>query len=356
MTLYKILFYLIYSFAAFFAIWIALSIDLKKKNFHGVINYISHGLIIIYALLFGLRDIDIGTDTSLYHYQYYNYEEIDFGTDAPVGLLIMLLNNFSKNPQVFLFLMSFLFLIVYSYSLWKYSDIQQSNFYLIVFSLISLFFFESLGINIIRQGVSIAFFILAIITHKIVPYQKYKWRFLLIMSVCFHFTSIIPILIYFLVISLKKVPINYFYYLYLISALLAAISFSILSFKDYFIGLLFIDERRSSYLIDDFLDYTVGFKPQFVVFNSIFLILFFYLNRIQNNVFYTNLLKYYALISAVFFMMFQIPYSDRWGIMSWCVIPLLIAPIFKVHDNRVSMNSTFIVLFLIFIFIFFQSR
>lgn len=356
MTLYKILFYLIYSFAAFFAIWIALSIDLKKKNYHGVINYIIYGMVIIYVLLFGLRGIDIGTDTPMYHYQYSNFEELDFGTDAPVGLLMMFLNNFSENPQVFLFVMSFLFLFIYVYSLWKHSDMQQSNFYLIVFSLISLFFFESLVINIIRQGVSISFFILAIITHNIAPFQKHKWRLLLLLSICFHFTSIIPILLYFLVISLKKVHINYYYYLYLISVLLSVISFSILSFKNYFIGFLFIDERRSSYLIDDFVDYTVGFKPQFVAFNSIFLIIFFYLNRIENNVFYTNLLKYYALISAVFFMMFQIPYSDRWGIMSWCVIPLLIAPMFKVYDNRISMNATITVIFLIFIFIFFQSR
>lgn len=356
MTLYKILFYLIYSFAAFFAIWIALSIDLKKKNYHGVINYISYLIIIIYALLFGLRDTDIGTDTPMYHYQYSNYDELDFGTDAPVGLLMMFLNNFSENPQVFLFLMSFLFLIIYVYSLWKHSNIQQSNFYLIVFSLISLFFFETLAINIIRQGVSISFFVLAIITHNIAPWQKYKWRFLLIMSICFHFTSIIPILLYFLVISLKKVHINYYYYLYLISVLLSAISFSILSFKNYFIGILFIDERRSSYLTDDFVDYAVGFKPQFVAFNSIFLILFFYLNRIENNVFYTNLLKYYALISAVFFMMFQIPFSDRWGIMCWCVIPFLIAPMFKVYENSMSMKATFTVLCLIFIFVFFQSR
>lgn len=354
--MYKIIFYLIYFFFAVGAIWVAYSIDFKKKNYHGVINYITSGTVVIYLFLFGLREADIGTDTPMYNYQYAHNEELDFGTDAPIGALMMFLNNFSENPQVFLFVMSFLFLSIYTYALWKHSDIQQSNFYLIVFSLISLFFFETLAINIIRQGVSISFFILAIITHNIDPNKKYKWLCFLFLSICFHFTSIIPILIYFLVISLKKVQINYFYYFYLISALLSAISFSILSFKNYFIGFLFIDERRSSYLIDDFVDYSVGFKPQFVAFNSIFLILFFYLNRIENNVFYTNLLKYYALISAVFFMMFQIPFSDRWGIMSWCVIPLLISPLFKVYKSRISMKATFSLLFLIFIFIFFQSR
>ena len=342
--------------SALIAIWIAMNMDFKKRNYHGVFNYIFFALMFAYILLFGLRSIDIGTDTGMYHYQYTHFEDITFGTDAPVGLLFKFLNNFSENPQLFLFLMSFLFVLVYFYSLNKFTDFNGSNFFLVGFSLTSLFFFETLGINIIRQGVSIAFFVFAISFRYFSPNDKIKWIFLLILSVGFHFTSLIPILMYVLVVRLKKINVKYYYYLYVISALLSGINFSILSFKDYFIGLLFIDERRSSYLIDDFDEYTVGFKPQFVLFNSIFLILFIYFNKIEKNDYYTNLLKYYIFMSAIFFMMFQIPYSDRWGIMSWCVIPLLFAPMFKVDESKISIKATSSILFLIFVFIFFQSR
>nr|WP_315255277.1 EpsG family protein [uncultured Flavobacterium sp.] len=356
MAQYKIIFYIIYVLAVLLAVITAINVDLKKKNYQSIANYIVFVLMLAYIFLFGLRAIDVGTDTEMYHWQYTHYDEITFGTDAPVGYMFQFLNLFSKNPQFFLFVMSFLFVTLNFYALKKYTYFYKSNFFLSVFSLMSLFFFESLGINVIRQGLSLGFFVLAITFRNFSPKKKIKWILFLVLSVCFHFTSLIPVTIYLLIAYFKKVPMTYYYCIYIISVFLSAASISILSFKDYFIGFLLIDERRSGYLDGDDFSYSVGFKPQFVVFNSLFLVLFIYLNKIEKNEFYTNLLKYYIVISAVFYMMFQIPYSDRWGVMSWCVIPFLFAPMFKVYKDKKSVKASCSILFLIFIFIFFQSR
>jgi hypothetical protein len=353
---YKTIYYIIYSIAALLAIFTAINIDFKKKNYQSIANYIVLVLMLAYIFLFGLRTIDVGTDTEMYHWQYTHHNEITFGTDAPVGYMFKFLNIFSENPQIFLFVMSFLFVMLNFYALKKYTKFYKSNFFLSVFSLISLFFFESLGINVIRQGLSLAFFVLAIIFRDFSPKRKFKWISFLVLAVCFHFTSLIPVVIYLSVAYFKNVRMYYYYGIYIISVFLSAASISILSFKDYFIGFLLIDERRSGYLDGDDSSYLVGFKPQFVAFNTIFLILFIYLNNIEKNDFYTNLLKYYIVISAIFYMMFQIPYSDRWGVMSWCVIPFLFAPMFKVYRNKKSMKAVFSIVFLIFIFVFFQSR
>lgn len=356
MAEYKILYYTLYSVATLFAVITAFSIDFKKRNFKGAANWIVYVLMLAYIFLFGMRSENIGTDTTMYHWQYTHYNEITFGTDAPIGLIFNFLHIFSDSPQIFLFVMSLLYVSLNFYALKKYARFYEFNFSLIVFSLISLFFFESLGINIIRQGLSLAFFVLAIVFRDVSPKEKSRWILFFILSICFHFTSLIPVLLYLLIVYFKRIRIIYFYIIYLIAVLSSAVGISFLSFKDYFIGFLLVDERRSGYLDGNDFSYDIGFKPQFVAFNTIFLILFVYLNKIQKNEFYSSLLKYYMLISSIFYMMFQIPFSDRWGIMSWCVIPFLFAPMFKVYPDKISLKATFSIFFLVFIFLFFQSR
>lgn len=356
MEQFKTIYYIIFLIASFFAIITSVELDFKKRNHQLVSNCIVFLLMICYIFLFGMRSIDVGTDTEMYHWQYSHYEDITFGTDAPVGLLFRFLNIFSENPQIFLFVMSFLFVTINFYALKKYSILYKSSFYLSVFSLISLFFFESLGINIIRQGLSLAFFVLAITIRGFKPPSSFKWILFFILSICFHFTSLIPVLLYLLVAYFKNGRMIYYYAIYTLTVLLSALNVSILSFKEYFIGFLLVDERRGGYLDGNDFSYSIGFKPQFVLFNSVFLVLFIYLNKIQEGEFYKGLLKYYIVISSIFFMMFQVPFSDRWGVMSWCVIPFLLGPMFKIYQNKLSFKATFSVLFLIAVFVFFQSK
>jgi hypothetical protein len=273
---YKKIFYIFYFLYAFIAIFTAIGLDVKKSGYQAITVCFGIAFMLAYTCLFGLRDISVGTDTEMYHWQYTHYDEITFGTDALVGLIFRILNSFSENPQLFLLLMSLLFVTVNFYALKKHATFYKSNFLLVTFSLISLFFFESLGINIIRQGVSLAFFVLAIVCHNVSPKRKWLWILFFVLAIGFHFTSLIIVLIYFMVIKLKKIRIEYYYVLYLVSVILATVGVSILSFKDYFVAFLVVDERRSGYLEGIDAIYDIGFKPQFVAFNTIFLFFVFF--------------------------------------------------------------------------------
>ena len=114
-------------------------------------------------------------------------------------------------------------------------------------------------------------------------------------------------------------------------------------------------DRRNGYLDGSMVkEFEVGFKPQFVFFNTLFLFIFLLLRKYgQKQENYDILLKVYIGLSCIFFFMFQIPYSDRWGVMSWMFIPFLLAPVFG--ENGKYKTSLVAVLFLSTLFIIFQT-
>jgi hypothetical protein len=147
--------------------------------------------------------------------------------------------------------------------------------------------------------------------------------------------------------------------LYFLTLVLSIFSVSLLTFKDY-IGFLLVDERRSGYFeVEKFSRlYSIGFKPQFVAFNTLFLLFFAYIRKfVYVSEESTQLFKYYLLTSSLFFMVFQLPYSDRWGVMSWVAIPFLLAPLFKVGTGRRLATVTVLLLTAIFLFFLtYQSK
>jgi hypothetical protein len=344
-------------FAAFTALLLALGIDIKKYRFStlGTVLALSFGVVLL--ILFGLRTRDIGTDTVMYYWQYKNYLKVEEDTDFMMKYVFTGLNQISDKPTLFFFVMALLYLSTFLAAFYYYSKTMQVNLFLLLYSFVSLFFFPAMGINTIRQGVSLGFFALAFSQYCTEPKKILKKSVVipLVLSVGFHLTGLIPIVLFFMVLLFNKVKLHYYYGVYLLTLILSAFSISILSFKDY-LGFLSFDERRSGYLdVDKWSQlYSIGFKPQFVAFNSIFLILFIYIRKfLYSSEEYSQLLKYYLLSSSLFFMVFQLPFSDRWGIMSWVAIPFLLSPLFKVGGNKRWASVT--VLFLTCIFIFFLS-
>ena len=139
----------------------------------------------------------------------------------------------------------------------------------------------------------------------------------------------------------------------MIAMLLSYVNFGIKNFSPYLVDILEGD-KRVSYLDDKELSYyQVGFRPQFATFNTIFLIIFLYINHYIRIKPYNRLLKYYILASSLFFMAFQLNFSDRWGLFSWFAIPLLLIPIYQ-YNSKLNIKPSFFTLFLIFVFIFFN--
>ncbi|AZA85011.1 hypothetical protein C1637_22290 [Chryseobacterium lactis] len=356
-------YYILYGSCALIAFLLACILD--KNNLRS--NFVKLGFLYIGAviLLFGFRDLEVGSDTGLYAWQYTNTEEVEsWGTDFFINILFSILKLFFGNdPVTFFMFMAIAFNGTIFLTTYYISKIYSVNILFILFTFFSLFFYKTLGINIIRQGVSLGFFILGIVLFFNRNKNKSKIPLIctFILCILFHFTSIIPIALLFTInYSYKKIPIKYFYILYVVSIILSFFNFGFNTIIDSSL-VSTVDERRSSYLDANASDglYLVGFKPQFVIFNSFFLLLFIYLkNRMDKknikDTMYLVIFELFILLSCIFFLFFHIPYSDRWGVMSWILIPFLMMPYFnKKYNDKIPFAV--IVLGLVGIFIFFSN-
>ncbi|MET3035646.1 EpsG family protein [Chryseobacterium sp. NRRL B-14859] len=357
MDIFNLKYYVIYFVFAIAAFIFSMYVDLKKKHYNNISRFITLVLFIIIAFLFGFRGIDIGSDTGMYRWLFITHSETDFGSQFGFKYLVFLISFFSDNYQYFLLAISILYLIIIFWSINVFLEDFESNFLLIAFAFVSLFFFIALGINIIRQGVSLALVLLAISYYFKNKKNTISWLLPFILAVGFHTTTVVILLLFLIIVLIKKASLNYYYYWYFILLGISALGGSILSLGSFLSYFLVMDRKRSDYYLggggmDEFV---VGFKVQFVAFNTIFLIIFSLINyKLLNdeNENYKLLLKYYMLMSGIFFMMFQIPFSDRWGVMSWITIPFLLAPLFSVkNSSKYSIATT---AFLIFIFTFFS--
>jgi hypothetical protein len=332
-----------------------MSIYIDTKGYNSLVLKISRIfsilLITILIFLIGLRSLDIGADTISY---YYHWNKGMRFSDVKSDLCFTLMYSIKAiglSYQYFLLIVSTLFFATVYRAYQKISNLNNLNLLLLLFSLFSLFFCLSLSTNVIRQGVSLAFLLLCY-SYYIQPCSKKKVLVYFILSIGFHLTTLIPICLYLIIYICKRINLIYYYFIYILGVILAYIGYGINNVPLY-IPEIFANDKRMSYLSSDVSHYEVGFKFQFTIFNSIFLIIFILLRRINKDRKYELLLKYYILASFVFFMTFQIPFSDRWGLFSWFFIPLLLSPVFSIYQRKYKL-SVITVLFLIFIFVFFN--
>ncbi|KQT15066.1 hypothetical protein ASG31_15810 [Chryseobacterium sp. Leaf404] len=351
---FKLKFYVIYLIFAVVAIIFSMYVDIKKKHYNSISAALALALFSATAFLFGLRDLDVGADTDIVRVQFEFHDRIDFGFQFMFDFLIALVSQFTDNYHIFLLVLSLLFNGLIFSSVLIFSRRIDLNIFLVSFSFVSFYFFEQLGINIVRQGVSLAFFLLAVSLYFKNPSHYKLWIISMVFAVGFHITTVMVLLIFGLVILLKKLKTVYFYALYFLVLIISAVGGSILSFGSLLSYFFLVDSQRADFYInnENGLGYEVGFKTQFAIFNTLFLGIFTFINsRIlkYEDESYEILLKYYMVMSAVFFLMFQIPFSDRWGMMSWITIPFLLAPLFSINRTARYSMGTLGFLFVIFV-------
>lgn len=302
--------------------------------------------IILIWVLVGFRGIDVGVDTKHYYLYYWLNTNLEYSTELVFPILISILKYFELDYQYFLLITSFIFYFYLNRIFNKASYLFHANKLFILFCFFSLFISLSLSINIIRQGVSLVFLwygILSFLENK----NKNKFLFFIFLSFLTHSTSIIAIILFFFIYFFKRINLFYFISLYFVGVCIAYLNIGVLDF----IGdLVLIEDRRVGYLTNESMSYEIGFKPQFVLFNTFFLFIFYfifkYLDFINKDK-YLILLKYYIILSIIFFLCFQIPYSDRIGLFSWMMLPILMAPCFSSKSKYSFM--AIIVMILIYI-------
>lgn len=228
---------------------------------------------------------------------------------------------------------------------------STTNKYFLFVTILSLFFFKTMGINIIRQGIAV---VLILNAYNYYFRKKYLLTGILcVLALNFHLTVIIPIGLFIIAKFVKNIWGGII--LYTFGIIISYFGIGLTALINYVPALSGLDPRFQSYINKDrnWL-YDVGFKPQFVVFNTFFLIIALLIRKsiteTKEKENYNSLINYYTFGSFLFFMAFQIAYSDRWGIFPWISIPILLYPLMKPDVPNGRATVLFIGSVLVFIF------
>jgi EpsG family len=318
-----------YLFAFFLALLYALKLDIRRWNDKGFDNLIV-GVIVGYIILvFGSRSADVGKDTAAY---------IDtFNRVAKTGSLTLALQGVKGdllfyvftyictrffNSQIYLALMVVLLIWPVTAFTYKVTATKRS---LLLLTFVSFFFFQAIGINIIRNGVALGFTILYFAMNR----KEDTWKKIAcaVVASFFHLSVLAIFLVDLLIRKIKDIRLFY--------ALLAVATVgSYLGFG--FNNIPFVSEvaslDRISGYADNLSEYKVGFRIDFWAFNIIFVIIGHFGNRLEQNEFYTRIFKLYLVMTAVFYLCFNFAFSDRFGLLSWIFIPvILFYPLLKMR-------------------------
>lgn len=309
---------------------------------------------ILFLLLFGLRDLDVGIDTEIYLYLFTSR----YAQHKDVGFRI--LTDFLKkitDEHGYLFSIAAIYMTFFLMFIknWSY---KYSIYLLFLFA--SLFIFKNMGMNVIRQGLACVFFLYALSLQRL---NKKKISIIFfVIAFSMQATIIIPILIWY---TSKVIKLKMSIFFVLFCSFLSIIGYGLdklAGFLPFFSNLF---ENRFDTYLDGTAgkDYIIGFRVNFFLFNWFFIVVFLYAYK-KNILLFSKdieirILKSFIILSGIFFLYFNLPYSDRIGLLSWIFIPLLFIMFFdgeKFVSQKYKMMSIFLFLIIFMIFVLFPSK
>ncbi len=275
-------------------------------------------IILILILGFGLRADSVGSDTETYIRMFQNFSGLDdysaVGIEIGFSVFSLAIRTISENSIMFLFIISFAiqgFFLRFSFLIFN----KNSWFFLLLLSIFPSFY--ALNINVMRQGIAIA---IGFIAYYYFFNRKFvAFSILAAISVSFHISSIIPfIFLFFSGLSIRWTILFWtgcsFFSAF--SPLYASL-FSALNLGDKYLNYV----NETSEVI-----YRIGPRFDFIVYSALPLLLFWFSNnhkKIATNSFNFFLWKIYFFTNGVGHFLNFIPYSDRFLIISWIIIPVL---------------------------------
>ncbi len=231
--------------------------------------------------------------------------------------------TFIGGPRFYLFFVFFLFIVTISIAIYK---IWKEEFLLAFYALISIFSFHGLTMNIIRNSLAVGFWYLGIWAFQRRSY--YLFALFVLVSIQFHISSILFWVMFLLAKYLRS--LKAYVFLFIAALILSVLNFDvsdlISGIADLGIGPDLIQSKLFRYgnKVYD-LDYKTGFRIDFVLFNLVFII---YAGALQllnyKDSFYNHIFRAFLLLTCLFILWFQIPGSDRIGLLSWMLIPFMI--------------------------------
>ncbi|WP_291073124.1 EpsG family protein [Empedobacter sp. UBA5987] len=345
-TIFNNWFFLIYLSLAFFAGIIIIEVYFKKNKVTTLQNILVICFSVIFILMFGLRDYDVGVDTMMYK-SVYSLGKSDLYNEKGFNLYNTLLFKLGASDRFFILSIAFIYLaLIYVFLKRK----QFNNIFLIFFCWVSLFFFKSMGINTIRQGLACSIFLVGLTFKK--NYIKYL---LFVIAFTFHISLAIALVAF--LISKFFDKNKYAIISFILGTILSITNIPIYSWLSVIPGInSLVNDKFQLYSTVSASDYKIGFRIDFFIFNLFFAIVGYYYTRYilkdssKESKDYNLVYNMYLYLSGFFFIMFNSGYSDRYGVLSWMLIPLLIAPFFEYSSIKPKVFNKFTLLLVCFIF------
>lgn len=306
--------------------------------------------VILILFMFGLRDGNIGVDTSHYlldfnivsRFESFS-QALKFSTIArdPFFVSITFLCSKIMSGQFYLFFLSF----IYIWLVHRVINRLTLHYHLLYFiSFLCFSFFYSMGINVIRSGISGMLSLLGIITLFNIGERRsskvYVGFIYLFIGFLFH-SSAILFFIVFIFVKFVKLRINIFYWTFFIVFFLASRGYGI---KNIPILGVFIEnnDRISVYASDTAVQEASGFNIFGIFFQILGIFYGYYFMRKRNNFEYLILNKIYLALSVFYFLCLDLAFSDRFGVLSWILLPLILAyPLFE--NSRLVISKDLII-------------
>jgi hypothetical protein len=275
---------------------------------------------LFFSYLLGVRDLTIGTDTERYASYYLSVSELSFSETLEFGrfeplfsLSVWFFSSLGLNYEIYFTAVAAFML----YTLYKVAIfLTNSKFYglLALMLFVSWPFYYSLSINVQRQAVAFGFMMLSFIAAG--KSNNSLSIFLSLISTQFHIVGVISFI--FVVANKEYMTVNRAFLVWILCVVVSVFELS----KSF----IFSSGYNRINIYEGFESvYKTGFRLDFFLFSIVPLIVHLGLKNqnlpllIKSR--YTFLLKSYILLNAIYFIFAFMPYSDRYIINSWMLIP-----------------------------------
>lgn len=342
------LYYSLYLWVFILAALFAIHKDVSKRFNYPLDTFLLWFFSFILVYLFGSRDYDVGTDTPRY-YESYTYmtrqssvrnalSTPHIGRDPVFNLSIYALSKVFTVRQYFYIVAA---LCVFPISI-AITRLSRENRLLVFFGFLCMFITPNLGINIVRNGMSIAFVILSSVCY-LRSQRRSSLLFIVIATLCHGASIIVPI-----AWGLSRILKHQFYIsiLFILTATLGIIGIGVqhlpvignyIATIDRFAEYLTGDESMKRLPLTTFITLTSVAVYQLIMAQKI------------NDEYYSVIGKVFLILACFYFGCSTISYSYRIAIYAWGMVPLILA--YPLVKFKVFNKYQHIFLFLLFVLI-----
>jgi hypothetical protein len=282
-------------------------------------------VLILSGILFGLRAPDAGLDTAIYinNFEQFAYGSFElsqlFSTDIAFNTLTLVCAKAMDVEHYFLLIAA----LYVSGIGWYVIRCEKCEPVLLLFGIISLFSFYSLGFNIVKTSLAVALVLAAVVS------KNRKLELLLWSCACIIHFSVVTIFAGYL---LAKWVGNFrrLVALWILAVVLSALRLDLYAlvgnFSNSVVEHIFGVEKIVGYYNNDeaYFLYRTGFRWDFLLFNAVFICVLYYWvkdGREKQDEIFMRHMHLFMGASILCALAIRFPYIDRLALYSWLCIP-----------------------------------